>query len=1344
LTAGALALTLGALVFAIAPGASAAKSVLSTFGGPGTAAAQFGANAPAGAAVNTTGAGGVDPGDLYVADRGGNRIEEFHADGTFVRAFGLNVGGAGIDVCTSTCAVGTSSATAGGLANPWGVAIDQSTGTVYVSGITNKRVDIFSATGEFEGAFGFGVISNTEPEPQFCTDATGCEKGLAGAASGQLGASQGFLAVAPAGSPHAGDVYVADLSNNRIAEYTPTISAGDVTGIAFDKAFGGGVADGVSTGLQTCAATCFKGTAGAAPGQFANGAMRGIAVDGDGNVYAVDAPAAGCAATCRVEKFDATATSVEDFAPARLTFTAGTAQSQAALDVAVDPSDGHVFVAQPASGETRVVEFDPDGVLVEVSGEGSGIPAPATTAAGPCLALGGDGNVFLTSQAAARVYRLNTPPAPGAAISPVTGVGSAGATFNGTVTPVDGVDTRYRFEYSTDGLDWTPLPDVDAGSGSTPVAVHQVATGLEANASYRVRLRADNGTAATTEPVGFTTLAAPPTVSQSVAAAVTAGGATLGAFIDPNNSATSYRLEWGTTTAYGRFAPAEFAPYVGSGGRPLLVGAEITGLQPGTTYHFRVKATSAAGTTYGVDSPFETPPASCPNDALRAQSDLDPTSGRPYSQGLPGCRAYEMVTPLDKGGVDVQLGAEASPVAPDGDAVGFYTIGSTADPNSFNGAELNPFLARRTVAGWGNSSSFAPAALIAGQTGAKRGVAIYSADLTGLAACGQPGLSALAPSPSLVCALRTAGGGWAAGPEYPNLSGEALGGLLLISSYFGGSADLSHIVVQASSGRTHLLPGDETPAGGSLGGGALYELVGLGGGSPTLRLVDVDDSGQVIGPANPTYLGSTDSSIPAGGGDYHAVSADGRTIYFTATPDGGRPTVFARTGEFAGGSEAAPVTVAVSDPEPGGCPGCAPGGGLPSAPGWDSPQGYVGASVDGSRSFFLTSRQLLPADTDATVDLYSYDLAGPVGERLSQVSGGGAGDLSPGAGANVQGVLRVSPTGSHVYFVATGVLTNEPNRIGAAATEGADNIYCWQRDASFPEGRTSFVATVPGADSALWAANGTGESQVTHDGRYLLFATHAALSPADDNGASDIYRYDSGTGDLLLVSPGTGGAGARIGPFPYLSLLGAQPDVDSLTRAISDDGATIVFTTRAALAGDDVNAAEDVYGWHDGTVALVSDGEDPAGADPPGSLFAAAGSPTISPSGSDIFFTTRARLVGQDTDSLADVYDARIDGGFPYVVPRSCEDGERCRAAALQAPPPGGDPASSTWSGPGNPPVPGPDRHADLRRKKGKRHLRKHRHKKHHGGKRHRGHRHGGSSAAQVGGTSKANERGGK
>ena len=117
-------------------------------------------------------AGGVatdGSGDVYLADYGNNRIEEFSAAGAFIKAYGWGVsnGASQFESCTSTCTFGLQSRGAGGLYGPESVATDPS-GDVYVADETNLRIDEFSAAGAFIKAYGWGVsdgASQLRPAP---------------------------------------------------------------------------------------------------------------------------------------------------------------------------------------------------------------------------------------------------------------------------------------------------------------------------------------------------------------------------------------------------------------------------------------------------------------------------------------------------------------------------------------------------------------------------------------------------------------------------------------------------------------------------------------------------------------------------------------------------------------------------------------------------------------------------------------------------------------------------------------------------------------------------------------------------------------------------------------------------------------------------------------------------------------------------------------------------------------------------------------------------------------------------------------------------------------------------
>ena len=99
----------------------------------------------------------------------------------------------------------------------------------------------------------------------------------------------------------------------------------------------------------------------------------------------------------------------------------------------------------------------------------------------------------------------------------------------------------------------------------------------------------------------------PPTVVTEAASAVAQTTATLNATVDPNGGEVGEcKLEYGTTGSYGASVPCSSLP--GTGTNPIAVSAFLGGLSPNTTYHFRISATDAGGTSRGADQALLTPP----------------------------------------------------------------------------------------------------------------------------------------------------------------------------------------------------------------------------------------------------------------------------------------------------------------------------------------------------------------------------------------------------------------------------------------------------------------------------------------------------------------------------------------------------------------------------------------------------------------------------------------------------------------------------------------------------------------------------------------------------------------
>jgi photosystem II stability/assembly factor-like uncharacterized protein len=177
------------------------------------------------------------------------------------------------------------------------------------------------------------------------------------------------------------------------------------------------------------------------------------------------------------------------------------------------------------------------------------------------------------------------------------------AHVSGFVNP-RGTLTSYWFEYGPTTSYGTQTPFTSAGSGNSSVTVSADIDALAPETTYHFRLVAENagGTAYGADKT-LTTPAAVPSVTTNAPLSISANGATLYGSVNPNGQATSYWFEYGLTNAYGE------ATTVGSPSSVLYalgVADDIGGLAPATTYHYRLVAESAGGTSYGQDREFTT------------------------------------------------------------------------------------------------------------------------------------------------------------------------------------------------------------------------------------------------------------------------------------------------------------------------------------------------------------------------------------------------------------------------------------------------------------------------------------------------------------------------------------------------------------------------------------------------------------------------------------------------------------------------------------------------------------------------------------------------------------------
>jgi len=589
----------------------------------------------------------------------------------------------------------------------------------------------------------------------------------------------------------------------------------------------------------------------------------------------------------------------------------------------------------------------------------------------------------------------------------------------------------------------------------------------------------------------------------------------------------------------------------------------------------------------------------CPTEQLRSEDN---------STRLPECRAYEMVTPLYKEGFPVE-----SPTFSDEGAVAYNSTGSFAG----NGFDLlsNQYVATRSSAGWATKALNPPTTTFLTSDVGIGGNTTLSADLrSSLVAMRKRESPA---DDSVFYYLGGPDGAWTrVGPT------EVVGVPQFAQAPFtqGASADLSHVLFAHGIGA------------GSAAVTALYELIGTGNEGPPIP-VSVENNGNQL----------SGETCPAG------MSTDGRVIVFGCVSNG-ESDLWARVGESA--------TVAVAGSH---CTRTAgdPGGACNAS----APAQFAGMATDGSRVFFTTTQQLVNGDTDQSSDLYECEIPpgapAPVGaanpcSSLTEVSG----NVS---GANVQSVAKVSEDGSHVYFLAKGVLAANLGTDNAKTVAGAENLYVWQKDAAHPAGQTTFVATLEA---------GIERPQSTADGRYLLFATASRLLPSDTDEAPDVYRYDAQTRTMLRLSTDTSGTGGNTPGVNAELFLTAELRRQQPHPSMTDDASTVIFQTAEGLSPADTDGVTDVYEWHEGQVSLISNGGGTAIG--------------ISSSGQDVYFSTGQPLTAGDSGTETDFYDARIAGGFPASAPTPCS-GEACQGQPVPQPQPPGTSASAAFNGPGSP-----------------------------------------------------------
>jgi hypothetical protein len=1151
--------------------------------------------------------------------------------------------------------------------------------------------------------------------------------GEAGSGDGQLELVSrteggGGSGVAVNASTH--DVYVADTGNHRVDEFS---SSG-----VFIRAWGWGVADGTTEALQTCASGCHAGLPGNGAGQFNE--PSSIAVDNSGgpsqgDVYVADRTSGGSAF---VAKFTASGGYLSSNDGSGAIFPIPGPFGSSILGITVDTS-GDLWVYTSV-----LFEFAQDGgfitdLTVGPGGQGEG------------LAIDSAHNFYFASFQGPGKYnssgkligavRRNHGGFSGLAVNPTT---------NGLYVNEAAVGVLARYASSCDPTYGSCTPVEEFGFGGELNNAGNLAVDQATDTVYVVDV-GDGRIAVFGRTPDVTTAG---TVSRAATAAVISGT------VNPGNTAVSdCHFDYVSNAEY---ASGESNPYVAGGTVPcdttpsgaglVTVHAEITGLIPGTVYHYRLQATNAYGTSLGADETVPgTPPAvdftsaaGVTSVAAVLQAGINPDGGdTTYHFEYGSTSGYGTSVPVPDGDLGAGVGDVTASRRVQGLQAGTVyhyrvvahnilgtTIGSdhtiTTQPAGGGVADACPNAAVRALqhaAGMLDCRAYeqvSPAdkdgSPILGAHSPNRwqasadGSAITYAS-PGVFADAQAGASVVSPY------LSSRGqGGWS---THDLLPPQAPGVVLPFNNIAAFSTDLSKgILYEEGQDQPQLVPGEPTRIN-------LFLRDNI---ANSYQLIDVTPPGVTPAPAELTYSSfSPDLShivftenaqltpdSPAAGTQPHLYEWSAGAVRLVGILPDGTPvpsslraiTPAAMLHNHAMSDDGSRIFFNVEAPGPGAARlylrqsatttvqldaphGLGPGGG----------GDFKIASSDGSLAFFTDdAAQGLTNDTvpGSGTNLYRYD-----------ANSGTLTDITAVAGAEVQGVMGASEDGSGVYFVANGVLA--PGASPGDCQGGLNcNLY------RFHDGVTTFIAAVNGGDSGDWyRGEPSGTAVVSSDGRFLTFDSLNSLTGYDTLAANgvrcdpqgeprprchEVYLYDAAAGKLSCPSCNPSGgapAGSSLLGIPIGVEAGRNGMLHYLSRYLSDSG-RVFFNSRDALVPQDVNGQWDVYEYEPDGVGSCRQAQGcvslvSSGTSSDISLFSDA-----SVSGGDVFFTTSDRLVAQDGDQSRDLYDARVDGGIASQneVPGAGCAGEACKAPAV------GQPAeqatgSSGFAGPGNP-IPAP------------------------------------------------------
>jgi hypothetical protein len=1183
---------------------------------------------------------------------------------------------------------------------PRGVAVDQSSGAVYVSDAVRGAVYVFDADG----------IAASPPR---LTETDGVTPAVLAAPKG--------VAVDNSAGATKGYVYVANAGTGAVQQFD---ASGAVTGQA----------------PITAASVPADGTpqSGALPNVVNNGSLTltGVATDSAGNVYVADSGnevidvftsggsfvsqlGAGVISSPNWVAVDPTGnvyvTSISGLM--KLSPSGKCLNSCNSLDaggiagVATDAA-GHVYVAE----YTEIHEFDSAGDRVAIFATPTRRPRFKGVGFVSGVAVNSSsGEIYVTDlipftfgNAAGRFGpRVTVPAATTGAAESVTPIS---ATLEGTVEPEGEAVTECEFEYGTTPAYGQSAPCAESpaslGVASTPVPVHADVTGLDPGSPYYFRLSAGNANGA--GAFLGSEFSTPPAVDITPEAATENAGRSirLNALVNNRSSALTacafeYVTEAGFEAGGGSFSSLSTGgsvpcdPAAGSipaDGVDHPVSAQLTNLVGNTTYRYRITASSGNGTST-VEGPEFTTAQTPPIVTTAEATELEASSARlrgfvnpaglqttyyfqygtstaygskvPAAEGVAGKGRFatevgRTVTDLQPSttyhfrlvgvnSVGTEAGADATfttpqPIAEPGRA--YELVSSSANRG---GGDVEPQAAFQASPD-GSSITYLRAAPVAGEpAGTVPLLPRYAAYRTPGGwidkAVDFPQITAVQPGPTELTVGVSEDGTKAVVLSRKRLTPDAVKGDwnvymrdLLTGSYekMASTPDL-RFGEEAGAQAQVFVQGTPNFDHVLLRG----EGIGFLGGAPGGAMYDFTGGELHLVSTDPGETPIETAPYDTASHDKNLISEDGERIVYRGGPEA---SVYLRSEGVTRLLSVSHRTVDAGTPHWG------------VLLGGDAELRYV----------YFFSRELTDdsSDPEATY-LYRYDTSSGQLTSLAEVSRE-AEEAEP---------MQVSADGSSVFWATASALTPDAN-----AAPSHKHLYVWRDDV---------VRQIADLDQNIDAGSAPTRTYWTSpNGRYFVFTAGSpdivpGVDPENVGQCSDpaigdlgycrmMYRYDVDTDAMVCASCAPGGG------TPTSSVLASEASVESGWRSrprLVDDRGDVFFDSRDQLVAGDSNAAGDVYEYGDASgLRLVSAGQGPGDSD----------LAEIGADGRDVFFTTSDRLVREDVDDSVDLYDARRGGGIPSqnAVP-SCGEGG-CRAQLVPPAPPA---ASETTIGPRKKPI---------------------------------------------------------